>query len=74
MVEIYECQLVGTVTMLCPRRKQSQRIFSLILFRIDDNLQNLEDLFLRLFTAQLQLHFRVIPLPETFYFNDVLQN
>jgi len=42
--------------------------------------KNVEDLILSLLRTQLQLHFQqslcytVLPVPETFYFNDVLQN
>jgi len=43
---------------LCPRKKQSQRIFSIILIRTDGILKNLEDLFLSLLRTQLQLHFQ----------------
>jgi len=59
-------------------KKQSQRTFSIILFRTDQNFikfgGTIPDLFLSLLRTKLQLHFRRIPLPETFYFNDVLEN
>jgi len=39
-----------------PKKKQSQRIFSIILFRSDKILQKLENLFPSLLRTQLQLH------------------
>jgi len=42
---------------LCPQ-KQSQKTFCTILFRTDEILYSMEDLFLSLFRTQLQLHFQ----------------
>jgi len=47
-----------TISTRCPQKKQSQRIFSIILFRTGEILYNLENLFLSLLGTQLQLHFQ----------------
>jgi len=42
----------------CVHKKQSWRTFSIIFFRTDETLQNLEVLFSCLLRIQLQLHFQ----------------
>ena len=48
----------GAAILHYVHKKQSQRIFSIILFRTDEILQNLENLFLNLIRTQPQLHFQ----------------
>jgi len=59
-------------------KKQSHRSVIIISFRTDEILYNLGDLFLSLLWSLditcwcISNEAYVIPLPETFYFNDVL--
>jgi len=62
----------------CVHKKQSQRIFSTILFRTDEIFYKIWRTCSWVYSGHncscISNEASVIPLPETFYFNDVLQN